>query len=69
VRALILADDLTGAADCGVQAVRGRLRATVSLGGAVAGADVLAVDVDTRERSAAVARERRPARPVTRSCT
>ena len=58
--ALILADDLTGAADCGVQAVRRGLRATVSLQGVPAGVDaeVLAIDLDTREGSAASTRER-----------
>ena len=58
--ALILADDLTGAADCGVQAVRRGLRATVSLRGALSGVepDVLALDLDTRAGSAADARER-----------
>jgi uncharacterized protein YgbK (DUF1537 family) len=58
--ALILADDLTGAADCGVQAVRRGLRTTVSLRGVPpdVGADVLAVDLDTREGNAAGARER-----------
>ena len=57
--ALILADDLTGAADCGVQALRRGLRATVSLP-AAAGveADVLAIDLDTRDGAAADARER-----------
>ena len=57
---LILADDLTGAADCGVQAVRRGLRATVSLRGVPPGvaADVLAIDLDTREGSAEDARER-----------
>jgi uncharacterized protein YgbK (DUF1537 family) len=58
--ALILADDLTGAADCGVQAVRRGLRATVSLQGVPAGVDaeVLAIDLDTREGSAASTRQR-----------
>ena len=57
---LILADDLTGAADCGVQAVRRGLRATVSLRGMppAAEADVVALDLDTREGSAARALER-----------
>ena len=46
--ALILADDLTAAADCAAQAVRHGLRATVALwphsdGGA---ADVVALDLD-----------------------
>jgi len=59
-RALILADDLTGAADCGVQAVRRGLRATVSLRGdpGTVDADVLAIDLDTREGSESDARER-----------
>jgi uncharacterized protein YgbK (DUF1537 family) len=58
--ALILADDLTGAADCGVQAVRRGLRTTVSLQRVLLGADsdVLAIDLDTREGSEAVALER-----------
>jgi 4-hydroxythreonine-4-phosphate dehydrogenase len=57
---LILADDLTGAADCGVQAVRRGLRATVSLRGVppAAAGDVLALDLDTREGTAANAFER-----------
>ena len=52
---LILADDLTGAADCGVQAVRRGLRTTVSLQGVppVIEADVLALDLDTRGGTAA----------------
>jgi 4-phospho-D-threonate 3-dehydrogenase / 4-phospho-D-erythronate 3-dehydrogenase len=57
-RALILADDLTGAADCGVQAVRRGLRASVSLRGVARDVEVLAVDLDTREGSAAAARTR-----------
>jgi uncharacterized protein YgbK (DUF1537 family) len=57
---LILADDLTGAADCGVQALRRGLRATVSLQRAVPEGDseVLAIDLDTRQGSEASARER-----------
>jgi uncharacterized protein YgbK (DUF1537 family) len=58
--ALILADDLTGAADCGVQAVRRGLRATVSLarGRQAVDADVLAIDLDTRDQPERIARER-----------
>lgn len=69
--ALILADDLTGAADCGVQAVRRGLRTTVSLQAVLrgdpvpqlrrntlAGPDVVAIDLDTRDGTEAVALER-----------
>lgn len=56
--ARILADDLTGAADCAAQALQRGLRAVVSLHPAVSDADVLAIDLDTRERGAEVARER-----------
>jgi uncharacterized protein YgbK (DUF1537 family) len=62
VRLLVLADDLTGAADCGVQALRSGLRAAVVLappGGAGAPeVEVLAVDLDTRAGDEARARER-----------
>jgi uncharacterized protein YgbK (DUF1537 family) len=52
-RALILADDLTGAADCAAQALRHGLTAAVALRpGAGAGADVLALDLDTRRGGA-----------------
>ena len=49
-RMLIIADDLSGAADCAVACIGHRLRATVVLGDADgdAHADVLAVDADTR---------------------
>lgn len=66
--AVILADDLTGAADCGVQAVRRGLRTTVSLQRALpsADADVLAIDLDTRDGPEVVAlvRTREAARDV-----
>ena len=54
LRVLILADDLSGAADCGAAFTRAGLSTIVSLGdapGAVA-AEVLAVDADTRRLSA-----------------
>jgi len=58
----ILADDLSGAADCGLQAVGHGLRSVVSLAapGAAAGpgADVLAWDLDTRDCGADAAYER-----------
>ena len=56
--ALILADDLTGAADCAAQALRHGLRATVSLrpGADNGAADVVALDLDTRAGPAAGAR-------------
>jgi uncharacterized protein YgbK (DUF1537 family) len=58
----ILADDLSGAADCGLQAARHGLRSVVSLGapGAAAGPDpaVQAWDLDTRACRAGVAYER-----------
>jgi uncharacterized protein YgbK (DUF1537 family) len=55
-RALILADDLTGAADCAAQALRHGLTAAVALRpGAGADADVLALDLDTRRGGARAA--------------
>jgi uncharacterized protein YgbK (DUF1537 family) len=58
----ILADDLSGAADCGLQAVRHGLRSVVSLAApgtaAGSGAAVLAWDLDTRDCGADVAYER-----------
>jgi 4-phospho-D-threonate 3-dehydrogenase / 4-phospho-D-erythronate 3-dehydrogenase len=58
----ILADDLSGAADCGLQAARHGLRSVVSLGapGSAAGPDaaVVAWDLDTRACRAGVAYER-----------
>lgn len=57
----ILADDLSGAADCGLQAVRHGLRSVVSLAapgaGAGSGAEVLAWDLDTRDCEAHFAYE------------
>lgn len=55
-RALILADDLTGAADCAAQALRHGLTAAVALRpGASVDADVLALDLDTRRGGARAA--------------
>jgi 4-hydroxythreonine-4-phosphate dehydrogenase len=55
-RALILADDLTGAADCAAQALRHGLTAAVTLRpGAGVAADVLALDLDTRRGGARAA--------------
>lgn len=59
----ILADDLSGAADCGMQGLRHGLRSVVSLGAPGAGqdgsgADVLAWDLDTRDQAADAAYER-----------
>lgn len=55
-RALILADDLTGAADCAAQALRHGLSAAVALRpDAGADADVLALDLDTRRGGARAA--------------
>jgi uncharacterized protein YgbK (DUF1537 family) len=55
-RALILADDLTGAADCAAQALRHGLTAAVALRpGAGVDADVLALDLDTRRGGARAA--------------
>ena len=59
----ILADDLSGAADCGMQALRHGLRSVVSLAapgaeGAETGAGVLAWDIDTRDLAADAAYER-----------
>ena len=52
-RALILADDLTGAADCAAQALRHGLTAAVALRPAAGvDADVLALDLDTRRGGA-----------------
>jgi len=44
----ILADDLTGAADCGLQAARRGLRTVVALTAATHDAEVVARDLDTR---------------------
>jgi uncharacterized protein YgbK (DUF1537 family) len=57
-RILILADDLSGAADCAVACVRAGLEARVCLDGAMAQSPIeaLAVDLDTRQRTAAQAR-------------
>ncbi len=60
-RVVILADDLSGASDCGVACVRGGLTAMVSLGGAAdAGdaVDVLSVDAHTRVLTAEAAADR-----------
>ena len=55
-RALIVADDLTGAADCAAQALRHGLTAAVALRpGAGVDADVLALDLDTRNGGARAA--------------
>ena len=55
-RALILADDLTGAADCAAQALRHGLTAAVALRPDTAvAADVLALDLDTRQGGAQAA--------------
>jgi uncharacterized protein YgbK (DUF1537 family) len=61
----ILADDLSGAADCGVQAARRGMRTVVRLGpptaaggGSPGAQDALAWDLDTRSRDAATAFER-----------
>ena len=57
---LIVADDLTGAADCGIAFAARGFATLVTLGeaGGVDGADVLAIDADTRAQSrAAAARE------------
>jgi uncharacterized protein YgbK (DUF1537 family) len=64
-RALILADDLTGAADCAAQALRHGLTAAVALRpGVEVEADVLALDLDTRggDAEAAYAATREAAR-------
>jgi uncharacterized protein YgbK (DUF1537 family) len=59
-RVLILADDLSGAADCGIACVNAGLNTIVSLGLPSDGfeVDVLSVDADTRSLSAAAASER-----------
>ena len=55
-RALILADDLTGAADCAAQALRHGLSAAVALRPDTGvEADVLALDLDTRQGGARAA--------------
>ena len=55
-RALIVADDLTGAADCAAQALRHGLSAAVALRPDVGvDADVLALDLDTRRGGARAA--------------
>ncbi|WP_081026106.1 4-hydroxythreonine-4-phosphate dehydrogenase PdxA [Ralstonia solanacearum] len=71
---LILADDLSGAADCAVAGVRAGLRSAVMLraDGAPPAADVLALDTDTRRAGAPDAAARQLAawqalaRPATR---
>ncbi|MCK4126954.1 4-hydroxythreonine-4-phosphate dehydrogenase PdxA [Ralstonia pseudosolanacearum] len=76
---LILADDLSGAADCAVAGVRAGLRSVVMLradvdqpAGQPTGADVLALDTDTRRANAVDAAARQVAawhalaRPATR---
>lgn len=57
---LIVADDLTGAADCGAACVRRGLDTTVLLApdAATHGAEVVAIDADTRALSAKAAVER-----------
>ena len=55
-RALIVADDLTGAADCAAQALRHGLTAAVALRPDTGvEADVLALDLDTRQGGARAA--------------
>ena len=53
---LILADDLSGAADCGIACVEMGLATTVALRPGLAGphTDVLAIDTDTRAMTAAL---------------
>jgi D-threonate/D-erythronate kinase len=59
-RVLILADDLSGAADCGIACVRAGLNAVVSLGSPSSEMtiDVVALDADTRSMSAVAASQR-----------
>ena len=59
-RVLIFADDLSGAADCGIACVNAGLSTIVSLGLPSNGhrVDVLSVDADTRSLSASAAAER-----------
>ncbi|MHB1302724.1 MAG: four-carbon acid sugar kinase family protein [Acidiphilium sp.] len=54
-RLLIVADDLSGAADCAVACAAAGLDALVALGGGAGEADVLAVDADSRRLDAAAA--------------
>jgi uncharacterized protein YgbK (DUF1537 family) len=59
-RILILADDLSGAADCAVACVRAGLRSRVCFDVASAGAspiEALAIDLDSRQLTAAQARD------------
>jgi uncharacterized protein YgbK (DUF1537 family) len=59
-RVLILADDLSGAADCGIACVNAGLEALVSLGAPSPGLmiDVISVDADSRCLNASAAAER-----------
>ena len=59
-RVLIFADDLSGAADCGIACVNAGLNTIISLGISSNGimTDVLSVDADTRSLSASAAAER-----------
>ena len=59
-RILILADDLSGAADCGIACVNEGLKVVVTLGSPSnpTAADVIAIDADTRGLSATPAAER-----------
>jgi uncharacterized protein YgbK (DUF1537 family) len=59
-RVLIIADDLSGAADCGIACVHAGISATVSLSAPLTEveADVLALDADTRVMTSAAAAER-----------
>src|SRR5258708_24823 len=59
-RVLIFADDLSGAADCGIACVNAGLSTIVSLGLPSNGlkVDVLSVDADTRSLSVSAAVER-----------
>ena len=60
-RVLILADDLSGASDCGITCVQAGLTAEVSLGSPQhidAAVDVLSVDADTRVLTAEAAADR-----------
>ena len=59
-RILILADDLSGAADCGIACVNAGLKVVVTLGSpsSTTEADVIAIDADTRGLGAVQAAER-----------
>jgi D-threonate/D-erythronate kinase len=59
-RIIILADDLSGAADCGIACVNAGLKVVVTLGSpsSPTAADVIAIDADTRGLGASPAAER-----------